>query len=70
MGGLANYCLQLSRSQGMLDLRASIGNYNNMSILRGVAPPSGTSVTTQIIRMPPDGVLWFVFHINVNQGYC
>ena len=46
MGGLANYCLQLSRSQGMSDLRASRGNYDTMLILKGFAPSSGPSVAT------------------------
>ena len=57
MDDIANYCFHLSRSQGMSNLRASRGNYDTVSILRGVEPPSQTFVANRIIRIPPDGVL-------------
>ena len=45
------------RSQGMLDFRAIIGNYDTVSILRGFAPSIQPSAVIRIIRMPLDGVL-------------
>ena len=32
MDDLENYCFHLSKSEGMSDLRASIGNYDTVSI--------------------------------------
>ena len=46
MDDLANCCFHLSRSQGVSDLRASRGNYDTVSILRGVAPSGRPSVAT------------------------
>ena len=58
MDDLVNYSLQLSRSQGISYLRAGIGDYDTMLILRRVAPPSRTSVVTRrVIWVPPDGVV-------------
>ena len=59
---------RLSSSQRMSDVRTSRSNYYIMLILRGVEPSSCTSVETQIIWLLTDGVLWFEFHINVDQG--
>ena len=59
MEDLEKYCFHLSRSQEMSDLRAKRGNYDNMSILRGVELSIRPSIETLIIRMPPDGVLLF-----------
>ena len=57
MDDIENYCFQLSRSQGMYNLRAGRVNDGTMLILRGVVPSSWTSVATQrVIRTPPDGV--------------
>ena len=57
MDDIANDGFHLSISQGMSDLKAIRGNYDTVSILRGVAPSIRPSKTTQIIWMPPDGVL-------------
>ena len=57
MDDLANYCFHLSRLQEISDLRASRGNYDTVSILKGIVQSSRPSVATRIIRMPPDGVL-------------
>ena len=70
MDNLANYCLHLSRSKCVSYWRAIRLKYDNMSILRGVAPYIRTDVVTQIIRMPPNGVIWFEFQINVDRGNC
>ena len=57
MDGLANYCFHLSRSQGMLDLKESRGNYDSMLILRGLVTSSKTSVAPQRVNwMSLDGV--------------
>ena len=68
---LANYFLRLSRSQVMSDLKARRYNYDTMLILRGVVAASRPYVAThRIICTPPYGVLWFKFHIKVDQGDC
>ena len=46
MANIENDCFHLSRSQGMSDLRESIGKYDTMLILRGFAPTGKTSVVT------------------------
>ena len=57
MGDPESYCFHLSMSQGISYLRSSRGNYDTVSILRGVEISIRPYVATQIIWMPPDGVL-------------
>ena len=38
MDDLVNFCFRLSRSQGISYLKESRGNYDTVSILRGVVP--------------------------------
>ena len=57
MDDFAKYCFHLSRSQGISDLRASRGNYTTVSTLIVVALSIRPSISTQIIRIPPDGDL-------------
>ena len=58
MGGLANYCFHISRSQGMSDLRARGDSYDTKLILIGVVISSWTFVVTRgLTWMPWYGVL-------------
>ena len=58
MDDIENYCFQIYMLQGMSDLGSIRGNYDTISILRGVATPSQNYVTNRrVIWMPPDGVL-------------
>ena len=57
MDNLENYCFRISRSQCLSELRTSRGNYDTMSILRGVALSSRPFIATQIIWILLDGVL-------------
>ena len=59
MDNLANYCFQIFRSQGISDLRSRRGNYDTVPILRGAALSIRPSKKTEVIWMPPDGVLGF-----------
>ena len=57
MNYLENYCLHISRLQGMSGLRESGGNNDTMFIERNF-PSSRTYVATQrVFQMPSDGVL-------------
>ena len=57
MDDISKSFFHIYRSQGMLDFRAIIGNYDTVSILRGFAPSIQPSAVIRIIRMPLDGVL-------------